>query len=105
MACSLAHIPWPLLSSDHLSFRLRGMANAVTLSLVPGAEVARLARLTGSLNPVKLLLGQRPALPLPLSTIHTPQDTSQNLSESSLEAALSLLLAINRLHAQKKPDV
>lgn len=29
-----AHIPWPFLSSDHLSFRLRGFANALTSYLI-----------------------------------------------------------------------
>ncbi|OGO22559.1 MAG: hypothetical protein A2144_02420 [Chloroflexi bacterium RBG_16_50_9] len=78
----LAHIPWILLSSDHLSFRLKGLANSVTLSLLPVAELPA------------LLMGRRPVLPEVLSYIHSAKDTSSRLSEEPLRLMLSLLLEI-----------
>jgi hypothetical protein len=89
-----AHIPWLFLSSDHLSFRLKGLANAVTLSLLPSSQVAVMDRLLGTTSIIKLLTGRRPALPEPLSYIHGSEDTSSRLSEGSLRLVLSLLLEL-----------
>ncbi len=92
----LAHIPWLLLSSDHLSFRLRGMFNSVTLSLLPVAQLPVLERMISGLNVPRLLMGKKPTLPEVLSFIHTAKDTSSQLSEDSLRLMLSLLLEIIR---------
>ena len=86
-----AHIPWLFLSSDHLSFRLRGFSNAVTLSLLPSSQVAVMDRLLETISIIKLLKGQRPSLPEPLSHIHSSEDTSSKLNENSLKLMLSLL--------------
>ncbi len=92
----LASIPWLLFSSDHLPFRLRGMSNAVTLSLLPVSHIPVLESITASLSIPRLLAGQRPLLPEPLSFVHTARDTSSRLDESSLELMLSLLLELVR---------
>lgn len=89
-----AHIPWLFLSSDHLSFRLRGLSNAVTLSLLPWGQVAVMDRLLETMSITKLLTGQRPLLPEPLSHIHSSEDTSSKLNEESLKLMLSLLLEL-----------
>jgi hypothetical protein len=87
-----AHFPWLLLSSDHLSFRFKGLANALTLSLLPAAQVPLFEALVSELNLVKLLIGRRPALPGILSIIHGLDDVSANLEESSLQRMLSVLI-------------
>ncbi|MDP2931561.1 MAG: M28 family peptidase, partial [Chloroflexota bacterium] len=88
------HIPWPLLSSDHLSFRLKGMANAITLSLLPQSQVPALENLLTGVSIPRLLTGRRPVLPEPLLIVHTPGDNSSRLSESSLQLMLSLVLEL-----------
>jgi hypothetical protein len=98
------HIPWLLLSSDHLSFRLKRMSNAVTLSLVPNAQVPALENLVSSLSVLKLLSGQKPILPEILSSIHTASDTSSQLNEDSLRLMLSLLLEIIRTYDYPQGD-
>jgi hypothetical protein len=87
------HIPWPFMSSDHLSFRLLGFPNALTLSLLPGNCVPLLEAVPMVSLP-KLLTGRRPILPEPLSFIHSARDKSANLSENSLSLMLSLLLEL-----------
>ena len=47
-----AHIPWLLLSSDHLSFRLKGVSNAITLSLLPAGQLPAFAALISGLSPI-----------------------------------------------------
>ena len=89
-----AHIPWLLLSSDHLSFRLKGVRDALTLSLLPKDQVSILENTISKLSFLKLLTGQRPALPKPLDIIHSSDDTSDNISENSLGLMLSLLLEV-----------
>lgn len=91
-----AHVPWPFFTSDHLSFRWRGIANAVTLSLLPTSEVPLLEKLLSNLSLRQLLRGQRPALPGPLSLIHTGGDTTSHLSEKSLRLMLSLVLELTQ---------
>lgn len=87
-----AHIPWLFFSSDHLSFRLKGMPNALTLSLFPTSQIPLFESLVSNLSLVRLLAGQRPTLPEPLSFIHSNKDTSSRLNEGSLNLMLSLLL-------------
>jgi hypothetical protein len=89
-----AHIPWLFLSSDHLSFRLKGFSNAVTLSLLPSSQVAVMDRLLETISIFKLLRGQWPSLPAPLSHIHSNEDTSSRLNEGSLKLMLSLLIEL-----------
>ncbi len=89
-----AHVPWPLLSSDHLSFRLRGFSNAITLSLLPQSHLPDLENLLSQISLRKLLAGQLPRLPEPLSSIHSYKDTSSKLNENSLQLMLSLLLEL-----------
>ncbi len=90
----LAHIPWLLLSSDHLSFRLRGRANAVTLTLLPTSQAPLLEKMIAGLSVRGLLARRRPVLPAPLSVVHTARDDSSRLSEDSLRLMLSILLKI-----------
>ena len=89
-----AHIPWLLLSSDHMSFRLKGVKNALTLSLLPKDQVGILENSLSKLSLFKLLTGQRPVLSKPLDIIHSSADTSDNISENSLGLMLSLLLEV-----------
>ncbi|MEW6143081.1 MAG: M28 family peptidase [Chloroflexota bacterium] len=86
------HIPWLLLSSDHLSFRIRGFPNVVTLSLLPSSQISVLEGLLQNLSFIRLLTGWRPTLPEPLRYIHSCNDTSSKLDEGSLKLMLSLLL-------------
>ncbi len=88
------HIPWQLLSSDHLSFRLKGFSNAVTLSLLPTSQVSLLEKLLENISLAKLLTGWRPVVPEPLARIHGKDDTSSYVDESSLQLMLSLLLEL-----------
>jgi Zn-dependent M28 family amino/carboxypeptidase len=98
----LAHIPWLLLSSDHLPFRIRGITNSVTLTLLPSSQLPALERLISSLKITVLLSGKKPTLPQPLALIHTNGDTSSRLNENSLRVMLSLLLEIVKIHSNKK---
>jgi len=100
--CRLAHIPWLFLSSDHLSFRLRGLANAITLSLLPASQVPVLERMIAGLSIKKLLLRKKPPLPEPLSSVHSTHDTSSQLNEDSLQLMLSILLEIVKNHAPQQ---
>lgn len=93
------HLPWLLLSSDHLSFRLKGLHNSVTLSLLPASQIPVFERMISSLSVPKLLIGRRPAMPEVLSSVHTVNDVSSRLSENSLGLMLSLLLEITRLYS------
>jgi hypothetical protein len=95
-----AHIPWPFLSSDHLSFRCRGISNALTLSLFPNNQVPVLENMLSGLSILRLLVGPRPTLPEPLSFIHTLEDTSSRLNENSLQLMLSLLMEMIRNYDQ-----
>ncbi len=90
----VAHVPWVLLSSDHLPFRLAGLSNCVTLSLLPGAELPVLESFTRDLSIRSLLTGRRPVMPGVLGRIHKTSDDSSGLSEASLQLMLSLLLHI-----------
>jgi hypothetical protein len=96
-----AHIPWLLMSSDHLPFRFRGFANALTLSLLPRSEVPALEIPLSSVSLPGLLLGRHPPLPEPLVFIHSDMDISANLSENSLRLMLSLLLGL--IHSYRPP--
>ncbi|MEK7282020.1 MAG: M28 family metallopeptidase, partial [Chloroflexota bacterium] len=95
-----AHIPWYFLSSDHLSFRLKGLANALTLTLLPSARVSAIKELLSNTSVLKLLPGRRPWLPPPLSLIHTPYDTASRLSEESLKLMLAVLLEVCKERAK-----
>jgi len=88
-----AHIPWFILSSDHLPFRLRGLPDALTLSLFPSSQVPLPEKWLADLP--RLLFRRRQVWPEPLSTIHTARDTSSRLSEGSLELMLTLLLELS----------
>jgi len=90
----LAHVHWLLLSSDHLSFRLRGIKNSVTLTLLPSSRMAELERLISRLSIPGLLSGKKPVLPEPLSLLHSAEDTSWRLSETSLQLMLLILQKI-----------
>jgi hypothetical protein len=90
------HIPWQLFSSDHLSFRLRGFANAVTLSLLPPSQIPILEEVLATMSFSRLLIGKRPLLPEPLSYIHSQGDNVAKIEERSLKLMLSLLLELVR---------
>jgi aminopeptidase YwaD len=90
----LAHIPWLLFSSDHLSFRFKGISNSVTLTLLPLYQLPLFERMIADLSIPRLLLGKRPVLPEPLVFVHSSKDTSLQLSERSLRLMLSVLINI-----------
>jgi aminopeptidase YwaD len=100
----LAHIPWLLLSSDHLSFRLRGRSNAITLTLLPDSQVPVLEKMIAGLSVKGLLAHKRPSLPAPLATVHTDRDESSQLSEDSLHLMLSVLRKIMEKTASSNAD-
>jgi hypothetical protein len=89
-----AHIPWLLISSDHLSFRLRGFPNALTLSLLPSDSISKIEKSLAGLNLFKFIFHRSQILRTPISLIHTKEDTSPHLNESSLKLMLSLLLEV-----------
>lgn len=86
-----AHIPWFILSSDHLSFRLKGLVDAVSLSLLPGDQIPLWKNILARASADKILSGWRPQLPEPLSLIHSSRDNSYYIDENSLQLAFSLL--------------
>jgi hypothetical protein len=96
-----AHIPWPLLSSDHLSFRLKGISNSLTLSLLPANQVPGLENLFSRINLIDIFLRRRKILPAPLSSMHSSRDNSSLLSEDSLRLMLSLLKEIIHEHCHR----
>jgi hypothetical protein len=85
------NIPWFIMSSDHLSFRLRGLRDALTLSLLPSDKLALLEKEIGD---IRKMLFRRQDLPEPLSLIHTARDSSSELSEASLGLMLAFLLEL-----------
>jgi hypothetical protein len=87
----LARIPWWLNSSDHLSFRLRGLHNAATFSMAPAEEASMLENFFSNLNLIGLIKGSRPSLPGFLSEVHTARDSSTGLNEESLQRMLLVL--------------
>ena len=89
-----AHIPWLLISSDHLSFWLRGFPNALTLSLLTSDSISKIEKSLAGLNLFKFIFHRSQILPEPISLIHTKEDTSPHLNESSLKLMLSLLLEV-----------
>ncbi len=89
--CRTVHVPWLIMSSDHLSFRLKHMANSVSLSLLPESQVPVWEDILAIASKAKILSRWRPKLPEPLSLNHTPQDSSLNIDEKSLQLMLSLL--------------
>ncbi len=89
-----AHVPGFLLSSDHLPFRLGGVSNAVTLSLLPADQLPVLEQFVSSLSIPRMLLGRRPTMPGVLSHVHKASDDSSRLREDSLRLMLSLLVEI-----------
>ena len=95
-------VPWVLFSSDHLSFRLKGLANALTLSLFPAEQISRLETFVKNVNLFKLLSGHRPILPEPLNRVHSHEDTSDHIHEISLNLMLALLLEI--IHNYSRTD-
>ena len=94
-----ANIPWMLMSSDHLSFRLRGFSNAITLSLLPSDGIQAIEKTLAGANPYSIIFRHRPIMPEPLSVVHSSKDTSSNLNENSLNLMLKLLLEVMREHA------
>jgi hypothetical protein len=96
-----ANIPWMLMSSDHLSFRLRGFPNALTLSLLPSDGIKAIEKTLAGVNPYSLIFRHRPIMPEPLSVVHTSKDTSSNLNENSLNLMLKLLIEVIREHASQ----
>ncbi len=88
-----AHVPWYLLSSDHQSFRWCGLENAISLSMFPAREEPVFTSILGS-GGLGRMLRDRSGLPEPLCSIHTAADTSDRLSEGSLQAVLSLLIKV-----------
>jgi hypothetical protein len=93
------------MSSDHLSFRLRGINNAVTLSLLPSNQAQVLDTFLSRLTVRGILFRPRPPLPEPLSLVHTGKDTSANIREDSLKLALSLLKEVVHEHASRARQI
>jgi hypothetical protein len=94
-------VPWVLMSSDHLSFRLKGFSNSVTLSLLPGPQVPRLDKMISGLKPHRLLDRHKLELPEPLTSIHSMRDTSSLLQEESLQLMLKVLHSLAKNSIQR----
>ncbi|MDO8577751.1 MAG: M28 family peptidase [Dehalococcoidales bacterium] len=91
------YVPWYLMSSDHFSFRRKGI-DAVTLSMLPGDKIPVLENaLKGKSS--NAFLRPRNNLPDLLSAIHTNKDTSQMLEEKALQSMLVLTLELVRVHS------
>ena len=88
------YIPRLLLGSDDIPFRVRGVSNAVSLTLYPASQVPAVVDLLANLKIKELLIGRRPVFPEPLCFIHTAEDTSSRVNENSLRLMLSLLLEL-----------
>jgi len=96
-----ANIPWMLMSSDHLSFRLRGFPNVLTLSLLPSDGIKAIEKTLAGTNLYNIVFRHRPIMPEALSVVHTSKDTSSNLNENSLNLMLKLLIEVIREHASQ----
>jgi len=77
-----------------MSFRLKGVKNALTLSLLPKNQVGVFEESLSKLSLLKFLTGQRPTLPEPLNSIHSSADSSDKISEDSLNLMFLLLLEL-----------
>jgi aminopeptidase YwaD len=88
------YIPWLILSGDHLPFRLKGMADAISLSLLPKNLVNAWQDRLFKTSAIKRLWGGCRQLPEPVSLIHSSQDNSSNTNENSLQLMLSLLVRL-----------
>jgi hypothetical protein len=87
-------VPGLFLSSDHRSFRLLGIPDSVTLTLIPSDQVSLLENFVSGLKISRLLTGRRRAMPGVLARLHSPRDDSSTLKEESLRLMLSMLLRI-----------
>ncbi len=94
ISCKTLHIPWLLLSSDHLSFRLRGFQNALTLSFIPHAQVASFKSLLSGIRVSHIIRTSKSVWPELIKSRHTALDDSHHISESSLSLMLSLILKL-----------
>ena len=95
---TIGSVPGVLLSSDHLPFRLGGVSNSITLSLLPSDQLPVLENFMGNLSIPRLLGGQRPSMPGVLERVHKANDVSSRLSEDSLRLMVSLLLQIIHIY-------
>jgi hypothetical protein len=94
LSCKCTYVPWPIVTGDHLAFRMNGMANAVSLSLLPSAETLTSEEVLARLSWRELFSGHRPVLPAAVSARHGSGDTSDGLSENSLATMLALIKEI-----------
>lgn len=91
--CITAYVPWMLFTSDHLSFRLKGVKNSLSISLVPSNQLNSLEQLMYKTSWLKILKKDF-SLPEPLSYIHTQEDNSSKLQENSLQSMLTILAEV-----------
>jgi hypothetical protein len=91
-----ADVPGLFMSSDHRSFRLFGIANSVSLTLIPASQVEMLEKFISGLKVNSIITRGRPAMPGVLARLHSPKDDSSTLKEESLRLMLSLLEQIIR---------
>ncbi len=89
-----ADLPWWVISSDHLPFRLRGVRSSASLSLLPAGDFSRLQDFAAGLSLPEALFGARRRIPGTLSVLHSAKDTSADLNEESLQLMLSILLGL-----------
>jgi len=90
-------VPWYLISSDHLPFRLKGI-DAVTVSMLPGDKIPALEKVFNGEKSGHFLRLQEKLADL-LSARHTHEDTSRMLDEKALQTMLSLALEVVRCHS------
>jgi len=91
VAPRFAYLPWWVISSDHLPFRIRGIRSAASLSLLPPEDIRQLQEFVAGLSLRKALFGARRPIPGTLSVLHTVRDSSTDLREESLQLMLSIL--------------
>ena len=96
---SEGYVPWYIISSDHLPFRRRGI-DAVTLSMLPETAIIGLKSAFSSKSLTRFMR-PRSSWPGPLSVIHTQNDDSTRLDESTLQKTLALTKELINLSSDK----
>jgi Zn-dependent M28 family amino/carboxypeptidase len=96
---SEGYVPWYIVSSDHLPFRRRGI-DAVTLSMLPENTIIGLKSAFSVKSPTRFMR-PRSTWPSPLSVIHTQNDDSSRLDESTLQKTLALTKELINISSDK----
>jgi hypothetical protein len=77
-------LPWAFMTSDHFPFRIRGVRNSLTISVLPHSAIDVAIRTIEKTSIFSFLLGHYPELPPPFSRFHTKNDTSCYIKRDAL---------------------